>query len=114
MEGITMSTGKPRDLQKEEQWRRRLRDWQRSGLSVAAFCERHGLAEKRFYSWRRLLAQRDAEQSAFVPVRVLAENGDPDGTLEIVLDKGRRLRVPKGFDPATLRRLLAVLEEQPC
>jgi len=26
-----MSTGKPRDLQKEQQWRRWVRDWQRSG-----------------------------------------------------------------------------------
>jgi hypothetical protein len=33
----------------------------------------------------------------------------------VLLAGGRRLRVPKGFDAATLRQLLAVLEEQtPC
>ena len=41
-----MSMGKRRDLHKEQEWRRRLRDWQRSGLSVSAFCRRYGLAEK--------------------------------------------------------------------
>ena len=35
-----MSMGKPRDRHKEQEWRRRLRDWQRSGLSVSAFCRR--------------------------------------------------------------------------
>ena len=110
-----MSTGKPRDLHKEQEWRRRLRDWQRSGLSVSAFCRRHGLAEKHLYRWRRILAERDAEQTTFVPVRLLTENSSQDSTLEVLLASGRRLRVPRGFDAATLRQLLAVLEEQsPC
>ena len=110
-----MSTGRPRDLRKEQQWRRRLRDWQRSGLSVSAFCRRLGLAEDRLYAWRRILAQRDAEQATFVPVRLMAEKEIQNGTLEVILASGRRLRVPEGFDAATLRRVLAVLEEErPC
>ena len=110
-----MSTGKRRDLQKEQEWRRRLRDWQRSGLSAAAFCRRYGLAEKYLYRWRRILAKRAAEQATFVPVRLLTENIAQDGALELVLAGGRRLRVAKGFDAATLRQLLVVLEEQiPC
>jgi hypothetical protein len=47
-----------------------------------------------------------------VPVQVLAEpQPERAGVLEIVLAGGRRLRVPAGFDPVTLRQLLAVLEE---
>jgi transposase len=106
-----MSTGKPRDLQKEQEWRRRLQAWQRSGLSVSAFCRRYGVAENRLYAWRRILAERDAEQATFVPVRLLAENGSADGALEVLLACGRRLRVSRGFDAATLRQLLGVLEE---
>jgi transposase-like protein len=109
---MTMSMGKPRDLQKEQEWRRRLREWQRSGLGVSTFCRRYGLVEKHLYRWRRILAERDAEQAAFVPVHLLTENASPNGVLEVVLTGGRRLRVPKGFDAATLRQLLAVLEEQ--
>lgn len=110
-----MSTGKPRDLGKEQTWRRRLRDWQRSGLSVSAFCRCHGLGAHSFYAWRRILAQRDGEQADFIPVRLLAESQSADGALEVLLASGRRLRVSPGFDAATLRQLLAVLEEdQPC
>jgi hypothetical protein len=102
-------------LHKEQQWRRRLHDWQRSGLSGTAFCRRFGLTENRLYAWRRILAQRDAEQATFVPVRLLAEHGSQDATLEVLLAGGRRLRVPPGFDATTLRQLLAVLEEpKPC
>src|SRR5713226_3545115 len=103
-----MSTGKPRDFGKEQEWRRRLRHWQRSGLSVAAFCQRYGVDEGRFYAWRRILARRDAEQATFIPVQVLADNGSAaDADLEVLLASGRRLRVPRGFDAATLRQLLA-------
>jgi len=34
--------------------------------------------------------------------------------LEVVLTDGRTVRVAPGFDGATLRQLLAVLEGRPC
>jgi hypothetical protein len=47
-------------------------------------------------------------------VRLAAEKAPAvDGTLEVVLASGRRLRVPSGFDAATLRQVLTVLEEEP-
>jgi transposase-like protein len=111
-----MSQGKPRDPRKEQFWRRLLRLWQRSGLSVRAFCEQHDLAQPSFYAWRRTLAQRDAQAITFVPVEVLPEPLSPESEaagLELVLVGGRVLRIGPAFDEATLRRLLAVLEEQP-
>lgn len=57
----------------------------------------------------------------FVPVRVVATAAQhlacADGTgmaFEVVLHGGRVVRVPAGFDAASLRQLLAVLEERPC
>jgi hypothetical protein len=107
-----MAQGKPRDAGKERQWRQIIREWRQSGLSVRVFCARRGLAQPSFYAWRRELVQRDAEQAAFVPVHVLG-GARPAATLEVVLEGGRTLRVASGFDPATLRQLLAVLEELP-
>jgi transposase len=108
-----MAQGKPRDPRKEQLWRRRLQLWRDSGLSVQAFCDRHGLAAPSFYAWRRALKQRDAA-ATFVPVRVLPDDEPaPAGGVEVVLAGGRRLRVTPGFDPATVRRLLALLEEAP-
>jgi hypothetical protein len=109
-----MAQGKARDQRKEQQWRSRIEQWRRSGLSVRDFCSRQRLREPSFYAWRRLLRQRDdAAAAAFVAVEVTAEESAPagGGSLEVVVAGGRRVRVAPGFDAATLRQLLAVLEE---
>jgi transposase len=110
-----MAKGKPRDLRKEQLWRQRLREWHASGLTVRAFCERHGLAEPSFYAWRRLLQQRQAEVAAFVPVHIVPDEAPPPaGAVEVLLPGNRSVRVSAGFDAATLRQVLAVLEDKPC
>ena len=111
-----MAYGRVRDEEKEQQWRRRIKQWRASGLSVRAFCARYGLASASFYHWRRVLERRAAEAPAFVPVQVVDDATPPPASaLEVVLVDGRMVRVAPGFDAATLRRLLAVLEgEGPC
>ena len=124
-----------RDRGKEQFWRRTLRQWRRSGMSVRTFCAEHGVAEASFYEWRRVIAQRDQEAATvrgepepgnvrraepdsddppvFVPLRLI--DASAPVTLEVVLERGRVVRVLRGFDPETLRLLLAVLEEErPC
>lgn len=106
-----MAPGKARDEEKERQWRRRIDQWRSSGLSVRDFCARHGLSTASFYNWRRVLERRAAEHPAFVPVQVVADaTPEKADALEVVLLNGRTVRVAPGFDAATLRRLLAVLE----
>lgn len=110
-----MAQGKPRDTRKEQLWRRLISDWRASGLTVREFCERRGLPEPSFYGWRRQLQRRRAEAARFVPVRVLADEPPvAEGAIELVLAGKRSLRIAPGFDAATLRRLLDVLEDQPC
>ena len=117
-----------RDRGKERFWRQQLRQWRRSGLTIRAFCQQHGLTEASFYAWRRTLGQRDQEVQrrprparnrptdlapVFVPVRVVPVPVSA-AALEVVLGPGRVVRVPAGFDAATLRQFLAVLEEPSC
>lgn len=111
-----MAPGRMRDEKKERQWRGRFAQWRASGLSVQGFCARHGLATSSFYHWRRLLEQREAEEpAAFLPVQVVADAVPARASaLEVVLTDGRTVRVSAGFDAATLRQLLTVLEGLPC
>ena len=105
-----------------------MKHWRRSGLTIRDFCSQHRLSEPSFYSWRRLLSERDREKTkpavarrpgkdaantrpAFVPIRIVSA---PPATIEVLLGNGRVLRVPAGFDAATLRQLLAVMEELSC
>jgi hypothetical protein len=107
-----MSVGRPRDVRKEQQWRRRIQHWRRSGLSVRVFCARHGLTQASFYLWRRELQRRDDAAVSFVPVEVVAsEPSGLTGGIEIFLGGKRRVRVQPGFDVVTLQRVIAVLEE---
>jgi hypothetical protein len=108
--------------------------WQQSGLTIFAFCVRHKLSRPSFYAWQRTIAQRDRTsfnpgmdnpnpgkpldaEPLFVPVRIVPALTPPlaRGTpLELVLSQGRVVRVTPGFDAATLRQLLDVLEGPTC
>jgi transposase-like protein len=104
-------------------WRRVLEEAARSGLSIRRFCQEHDVEEAQFYAWRRLLAaeqrggaaearRRAPDQAArFVLVRpeeqLAAENDT--AALELVLERGWRLRIPRGVDEATLRCVLTAL-----
>jgi hypothetical protein len=98
-----------RDRKKESSWRRHVKAQAGGGLSVSAYCRRHGLREYGFYWWRRELARRDAAvPAAFVPMRVTAElpavaEEQERGGIEIVLPGDRRVRV---MGPAVDRRML--------
>jgi hypothetical protein len=121
--------GKRRDPLREKFWRRTIRDQQRSGLAVRAFCLREGLKDWTFRWWRQELARRDRQPATgpreegggeptetapvFLPVRVVdQEPGSPHTPppIEILLPTGPTIRVPSGFDPRTLGQVLAVLE----
>lgn len=115
--------GAPREHGKEQFWRRLLRLWQGSGRTIRAFCAEQGVSEASFFAWRRTIAERDQPHAvppesapAFVPLRVIATPAaQPARPFEVVLKDERVVRVPVGFDPASLRHLLAILEEErPC
>lgn len=107
-----------RDRSKEGQWRRVVARQPRSGLSVRAYCFRHGVKESAFYWWRAELARRRAvrPKAAFVPVRVVADEAAraDGGRLEIVLPGARRVRVIGRVDRQMLADVVAVLEGRVC
>ncbi len=112
-----MPSGAVRDLKKERYWRRIVRGQAASGLSVRAWCRKHGEKDAAFYWWRRELARRDGESSepTFVPVRVTGDMAtDTGGGIEILLAGGRRVRVRGRVDRQMLSDVLTVLEGRAC
>ena len=62
---------------------------------------------------------RPADAAAhFVPVTILPDpipaTAPVPRPLELILTCGRRIAVAPGFDPQTLRQLIATVEERPC
>jgi transposase-like protein len=131
-----------RDRGLERLWRRRVGAQRTSGLSVRAFCARHGLPESAFYFWRRELERRDAERTQAAVVRRPRQRSAADArprfvpvvvtegpasvaaaratsvlpasppAIELVHPGGVVVRVPAGTDTAALRTILGVLDER--
>ena len=94
-----------------------------SGLSLRVFARQHGLCYATLRRWRARIQVPGARPGtagsvraplgspggppAFVPVEVDLDARAGDYVLEWV--PGRSLRIPAGFDPGQLQRLLAVL-----
>lgn len=105
-------------------WARIVRQQRASGLTVAAYCRRHDLAEATFYHWRRKVSaggvvagSRSQDPGAmFVEAKVEAcrdeEAEASSGTcgLELVLSGGQVVRVQRGFDAQLLREVVLALE----
>ncbi len=119
---------KNRDVSKERYWRKAIRRQGKSGETVAHFCGREGMSAHQFYWWKRTLRARDRQSTpepqiaadgdelakqdeqagnSFVPVRLPFLT---DAPIEVVHPVGYVVRVLAGFDPRSLRRILATLD----
>lgn len=120
------------------EWAVLIDEWRRGGLGLPAFCKKRDLSRGTMQNWvykpalrlavedaRRAsqagcsapvaTAERPTPTPAFLPVRlaeITAPTPEPMGrsAIEVVLGGGRRIVVGPGFDPETLRLVVAALE----
>jgi hypothetical protein len=101
---------------RRERWGRILSEAEAAGLPIREYCRKHDLHEGQFYHWRHILElearrSKPGKEPGFVLVRAAGE-ARPEteaGALELVLDRGWRLRIPSGVDEASLRAVLSAL-----
>ena len=103
-----------RDPQREQFWRETIKHQTASGLSVREFCRRERLTETSFFSWRRTIRQRDAEQEpsdgpAFVPA-VVTSTSSAETSILLELTSGNTLKLPQSISAARLAELVQALE----
>jgi len=100
-----------RNAEKEKFWREMMGEAERSGKSVRSFCQERDLNENQFYSWRRELRVRDAEEGehpGFVElVPTVSTNASAGVSLKI--DERISIVLERGFDAGTLMTALAAL-----
>ena len=87
-------------------------EYEVSGLSQAAFCEQRDLPLKtlaRYLTRYRKQPVQGSESATrrFVAVEVAAPSAS--GGLTVLLPRGLRIEVKRGFDAATLRQLVSAL-----
>ena len=94
----------------KDQWRERISEQERSGLSVRRFCQQQGIAEHALYYWRRRLReQQQPMRFALVERELARQESATEASLELVLRSGERLRIGAGVDAITLRTVLSAL-----
>jgi hypothetical protein len=119
-------------------WSAILADFRRSGLTHVEFCRRRHISIHSFRHWLyrrrpdlhptspdrgptpRLSSPAPSPIPPFLPVHVrprpepllISRDTATAPPLELVLAHDRRIRVPAGFDPATLHQLLDTLEQR--
>jgi transposase-like protein len=121
-------------------WRQLVQQWRQSGLMIRVFCQRHGVSEPSFYSWRRRIeAEADGDSAAadrrarsdrachgrhealgdskagFAEVRPTEPNevntaADAQG-IELTLLTGERLRIGWDVDAAQIQRVMVAVRE---
>jgi transposase len=93
-------------------------------VTVSEVARRHGLAPSVVFTWRRLAREGRLGDAgpAFVPVEItpvpvqaasMVSSSRRTGIIEIVLGRGRRIRVDREVDAEALRRVLQVMESLP-
>jgi hypothetical protein len=96
-----------------EDWRQLISEHKQSGLTVKAFCQKHGVSEALFYSWRkRVVAEDQPARFALVATDGVAPSAAALPPLQLVLTGGERLEIPSGTDEATLRTVLGLLRQR--
>jgi len=87
-------------------WRSIIKDQSTRGRNIAAYCREAHIHTSLFYSWRRRLNEQPPCPGAFVELKPVRR-----GTSGICLRLDGRfvLEVDQGFDPSTLRAIVAAL-----
>jgi hypothetical protein len=93
-----------------EIWEKRIRDWDKSGLSQAEYCRRNGIRIKSFAYWKKKEAVQKKEVR-LIPVSIPQHTHVKKETfVKVVLKNGYVIEVRDGFTPMTLREVVNVLE----
>lgn len=115
-----MNHVKKLDLAKHRRWQGIIGAAARSGMSIREFCRQRHLQESQFYWWQRRLKERPGSgrlNRRGIPAASFALVSDePDALsagIELVLANGRRLRISRGVDEASLRTVLRAMEAAP-
>ena len=94
------------------------------GVTVTEVARRHGLAPSVVFTWRRLAREGRLDDAgpSFMPVEItpvparapsVTSPSRRTGLIEIILSRGRRIRVDREVDAEALRRVLQVMESLP-
>jgi hypothetical protein len=98
--------------QPRRQWERRIAGWRASGVSMAAYCRRHGLSYWMFVRWRQRIERTVTPTAPLTLIPVVAPTPS-SAAITIRLPGGIGIEVEHGFDVALLGAVVRALQVTP-
>lgn len=103
-------------MAQRDRWRALISAAEASGESIRAFCLKQDLRESQYYYWKKQF-RREQVPAAKVDGRKFVFVGtagpmDERAALELVVERGWRLRIGAGVEESTLRVVLGALAAQ--
>jgi hypothetical protein len=101
--------------EREAFWRQLITHHASSRRTVGELCRQAGASTASFYAWRQRLKSRGvvATPSSLVPVRIVADRGGGEITVEFAdastPTPAIRVSIPPGCDEASIRRVLGAV-----
>jgi hypothetical protein len=89
-------------------------EYEQSGLKRQEFCSQHGLSVAALDMYRRRHAVSPQVPGRLVPVELISDRAralEAHSAFWVELSSGRRIEVRRGFDAATLERLISLLDK---
>ena len=105
-----------RDPKKAKYWEGIFEEQASSGLSIAAFCREREIRPSQYHWWRRRLKEEGHPQSRTPEgfIELLSASGNASACssgIKLIYDNRFSLQLDPGFDPTTLKQVLALLAE---
>ena len=93
-------------------WQQHVKNWQESGLNLAAYCRQLDLKYYQLRYWKSRLSEDPAGVS-FVPLQLSSNLPVPISyaPLRLHTPNGFSIDVSGGFDPCVLRQLIAAVQQ---
>lgn len=98
---------------KQKLWRDRVAQWEQSGLSQVAFCQKHRLVYGTFVYWRSHLKKLNTkcvtqDPVTFFPITLKAE---PEAALVLQINEHYRIELRTGFDASLLAQVIQTVQQ---
>lgn len=105
----------PFSEEKRQQWKDKILEQRKSGLSAASWCRQKNVVITAFYYWqRKLFPKSDLDRSAFSELLDRNKHTELNRTGITLEHQGIHIHLEKHFDSSTLKQCLEVLGEVQC
>lgn len=97
--------------EKRAQWQAVIDDYEKSGLSQPAFCEKHQLSSSNFYYYRKILRGEASQPSSgrLMPVKVSSSASPGGAEIRFVLPNGTQCVFPSNLELCRIKELIKMV-----